>query len=402
MAELRDYNEYGGDHWELGALRNALAYQGARMPHTGQAPTEALLLGIAGGIVAGYFIFEYEGYPPMFNFLTVNSFDPLANALERLGIEAKTRRSGSAEKARQHLIDALGGGCAPLVWADVTSLGYGDTQWAEDYWFVIPLLVTAYDAVADQVRLVDRASVPLEISASALDAARVRIKKERQLLMTVGGIAMERLPEATCAGIAQCIQHAVGEPPRKPMRGKYGLAAYTRWADALVDERGKNGWKRQFSTGSKRFAVLTFFYHYTQHFGTGGFGARARYADFLEEAAVILTNEGLRVAASEFRAAREGWAALYETLFSASIEPLHQARQLIDERERLFREQGNASMAARRAIEEKLSALRAAADETLAFAEAEEREWREGMREAVLALQTRETNAFDSLQAAMA
>ena len=103
MAELRDYTEYGGDHWELGALRNALAHQGARMPHTGQAPTEALLLGIAGGVVAGYFIFEYEGYPPMFNFLTVNSFDPLTNALERLGIEATTRRSGSPEKARQHL-----------------------------------------------------------------------------------------------------------------------------------------------------------------------------------------------------------------------------------------------------------------------------------------------------------
>ena len=402
MAELRDYTEYGGDHWELGALRNALAYQGARMPHTDQAPTEALLLGIAGGVVAGYFIFEYEGYPPMFNFLTVNSFDPLTNALERLGIEATTRRSGSAEKARQHLIDALNGGRAPLVWADVTSLGYGDTQWVEDYWFVIPLLVTSYDAVADQACLVDRASVPLEISAGALDAARVRIKKERQRLTTVGGIAMERLPEATHAGILQCIEHAVGEAPRKPMRGKYGLAAYTRWADALADERSKNGWKRQFSTGSKRFALLTFFYRYTHHFGTGGFGARDRYADFLEEAAVILSNEGLRIAASEFRAAREGWAALYETLFSASIKPLHQARQFIDERERLFREQGNASVAARRAIEGELGALRTAADETLAFAEAEERDWREGIREAVLALQALETKAFDSLQEVMA
>ena len=186
------------------------------------------------------------------------------------------------------------------------------------------------------------------------------------------------------------------------MRGKYGLAAYTRWADALADERSKNGWKRQFSTGSKRFALLTFFYRYTHHFGTGGFGARDRYADFLEEAAVILSNEGLRIAASEFRAAREGWAALYETLFSASIEPLHQARQLIDERERLFREQGNASVAARRAIEGELGALRTAADETLAFAEAEERDWREGIREAVLALQALETGAFDSLRAAMA
>ena len=110
----------------------------------------------------------------------------------------------------------------------------------------------------------------------------------------------------------------------------------------------------------------------------------------------------MRVAASEFRAAREGWATLYETLFSANYAPLHQASQLIDERERLFREQGNASVAARRAIEGELGALRTAADETLAFSEAEERDWREGIREAVLALQALETKAFDSLQEVMA
>lgn len=401
MAELQDYTEFGGDHWELGALRNALAYQGERMPHTGQAPTEALLLGIAGGVVAGYFIFQYQGYPPMFNFLTVHSFDPFTNVLERLHIDVKTQRSNSAEKARQNLIQALESGQAPLVWADVTSLGYGDMQWSEDYWFVIPLLVIRYDERADEACLVDRARVPIEISARALDAARVRIKKERQRLVTAGQIAMERLPEATRAGIAQCIEHAVGEAPRKPMRGKYGLPAYTRWSAALADERSKNGWKRQFSTGSERFALLTSFYHYTHHLGTGGFGARGRYADFLNEAAEILDNAKLLTAAAGFRMAQQGWAGLYDQLFSEEIEPLHEARRLINARERLFHEQAHASLAARQGITEQLESLRVEADETMAFSEAEERHWREGIRETLLALQAQETIAFDSLQAAM-
>ena len=145
------------------------------------------------------------------------------------------------------------------------------------------------------------------------------------------------------------------------MRGKYGLAAYTRWADALADERSKNGWKRQFATGSVRFSLLTWFYHYTHHFGTGGFGARGRYADFLVEAAEILENDALLIAAEEFRKAERGWMALYDQLYSAGVEPLYRARQLIDEREKLFREQGQASTEARNKINVQLEELRATA-----------------------------------------
>ena len=293
MAELRGYQEFGGDHWELGPLRNALAHQGARVPHTGAAPTEALLLGIAGGITAGYFIFEYEGYPPMFNFLTMNTFDPLSSVLDRLAIETEIQRSGSAAKARQQLLDALSAGKAPLVWADVSSLGYSERERTEDFWFVCPLLVIAYED-GGQARLVDRADVPLTVTAERLDEARARVKKERQKLMTAGDIAEEKLAPAVRAGIEQCLALALDEPPRKPMRGKYGLAAYTRWADELADERSKKGWQRKFAQGSARFALLTSFYHYTHHFGTGGSGARARYADFLDEAALILDTDDLR------------------------------------------------------------------------------------------------------------
>lgn len=401
MTELTDYKEYGGDHWELGPLRNALAYQGLRMPHTGQAPSESLLLGISGGIVAGYFIFQYKGYPPTFNFLTVNSFDPMSNVLERLEIEVQNQRSNSAKKARKNLIQALDRGDAPLVWAEVTSLGYGDMKESEDYWFVMPLLVTRYDENTDRASIVDRSSVPIHISAQVLDRARQRIKKERQRLMTVGKFPIEKLPEATRAGIQQCLEHALGEPPRKPMRGKYGLAAYTRWADALADERSKNGWKRQFATGSDRFSLLTWFYHYTHHFGTGGFGARGRYADFLVEAAEILENDALLIAADEFRKAERSWMALYDQLYSAGVEPLFRARQLIDEREKLFREQGQASTEARNKINEQLEELRTSANETMNFRETEEKQWREGMRESVLELQAREVAAFHRLQDAV-
>ena len=401
MVKLDGYEAFGGDHWELGALRNVLDYQGVRMPHTGQAPSEALLLGICGGIVSGYFIFQYQGYPPMFNFLTVNSFDPLQNVIDRLGIETKQLRSGSADKARQNLIQALLAGKAPLVWADASSLGYGDWEWSEDNWFVVPLLVIAYDEDSEVAQCVDRAELPLEIPTATLDTARARIKKERQRLMTVEGLAAERLPEATRTAINQCIEFAVGEAPRKPMRGKFGLAAFTRWADALADERSKNGWKKQFANGSDRFSLLTWFYHYTHYMGTGGYGARGRYADFLDEAAAILSQPDLQDAATAFRVAQQGWATLFDALFSEEFPSLHQARQWIDERERLFRQGGVASLPERKAINAQLEQLRVAAEEALAFSEAEERAWREMMREQVLSLADQEAVAFETLQAVL-
>lgn len=402
MVELENYAEYGGDHWELGALRNVLAHQGERMPHDGNPPSEALLLGIAGGIVAGYFIFQYQGYPPLFNFLTVNSFDPLTNVLERLQIEVNNLRTNSAEKARLNLTQAMANGKAPLVWADAFSLGYGDSQWGDENWFVIPILVTRYDEASDEATIVDRANVPIEIPAHQLDAARQRIRKERQRVMTLGKINLEQLPGAICEGILQCLDHAMGEPPRKPMRGKYGLAAYTRWADVLSDERSKTGWKRQFTKGSERFALITNFYHYTHHFGTGGMGARGRYADFLVEAAAILEQDDLRSAAPAFRQAEQLWKALYEEMLSTDYPPLSHARKLMDDRERMFRDRGLASTEERKIINAQLETLRVEADETLDFSDSEERRWRLGLREAVLAIQEQETLAFQQLQEAMA
>ena len=46
---LEDYTQFGG-HIEMGTVRNALAYQGVTMPHSGDAPTQALLFGISGGV----------------------------------------------------------------------------------------------------------------------------------------------------------------------------------------------------------------------------------------------------------------------------------------------------------------------------------------------------------------
>ena len=64
MPILENYQQFNGRHWETGTVCNFLAYTGVKAPHTGRPYSEALLMGVSGGAVMGYFSFAYEGYDP--------------------------------------------------------------------------------------------------------------------------------------------------------------------------------------------------------------------------------------------------------------------------------------------------------------------------------------------------
>ena len=64
MKNKISIDKFEGRHWETGSICNALALQDVIAPHTGQPFSEALLLGVSGGIAFGYFTFEYTGYLP--------------------------------------------------------------------------------------------------------------------------------------------------------------------------------------------------------------------------------------------------------------------------------------------------------------------------------------------------
>ena len=120
--------QLNGRHWETGSIHNALALQDVRAPHTGQPYSEALLLGVSGGIAFGYFTFEYKGYLPHVAILTRNTFSPFATILERLGIAQDVRQTNKAEIAEKNLQNALDMGLFPILWADQFSLSYNDLE----------------------------------------------------------------------------------------------------------------------------------------------------------------------------------------------------------------------------------------------------------------------------------
>ncbi|HJS30080.1 MAG TPA: BtrH N-terminal domain-containing protein, partial [Anaerolineales bacterium] len=124
MTLLKDYKEFSGLHWETGTVRNFFAYRGYTAPHSDRPYTEAMLMGISGGAVMGYFSFAYEGYDPHVSLLTRNTFDPWDTMLQRLGVAQTVLQTNSSEKGLFNLIDTLESGIPAIVWADLFTLPY--------------------------------------------------------------------------------------------------------------------------------------------------------------------------------------------------------------------------------------------------------------------------------------
>ena len=140
MTTLANYNSFDGRHWETGSIANSLAYRGVTAPHTRQPFTEALLMGISGGAVMGYFNFAYKGYDPQARILTRNTFQPWDTLLSRLGVVQNIRHTAKPERGVRNLVEALQEGHAPIVWADIFTLPYNALPLDDGMWAMMPLL----------------------------------------------------------------------------------------------------------------------------------------------------------------------------------------------------------------------------------------------------------------------
>lgn len=403
MAHLPNYNAFAGRHAETGSVANALAWQGVRAPHTNQPPSEALLLGISGGIAIGYFTFAYEGYLPHVALLTRNTFDPLETLLDRLAIPREFRQSENPVKAESNLIALIEEGVAPVVWADAFSLPYNNIPWDEHNWSPAPLIV--YCLEGDSAFIADRSAAPFQVERATLAAARARIKKVRNRVMELDAPDFDRLPEAVHKGISQAIALFVEKPPRGK-RENFGLAALRNWAKLLVDQRNRQSWAKQFPAGAALYQALLGspwqpgVLGWIMTWGAGDGAERGLYADFLDEAATILGKSALRSCASTFRASHISWRDLAQNLVPAD-GPLRTAHTLLLERDQRFKSEGGRALDAIGEIDAQLTALRAQAAERFPLDAEEVRRLEAQIAERLLGIAAIEEKGFAELQGAL-
>ncbi|HET9907188.1 MAG TPA: BtrH N-terminal domain-containing protein [Anaerolineales bacterium] len=196
---MKTNNQFQGRHWETGSIHNALALQGVKAPHTGKPYSEALLLGISGGITFGYFTFEYKGYLPHVAMLMRNTFSPFSTTVERLGIAQDIQQTNKAEIAEKNLRNALDSGLFPLLWADQFSLPYNGLPSNEPMWGMMPILAVESDGKS--VAIADRSSQPFHLSMAELTKARGRVKDDKFRLITLDAPQTAKLAGAVHKGI---------------------------------------------------------------------------------------------------------------------------------------------------------------------------------------------------------
>ncbi len=402
MPKLNDYQQFGGRHWETGTIHNYYAYRGVIAPHTGQPYSEALFMGVSGGVVMGYFSFAYKGYDPQCNILTRNTFDPLDTMLGRLGIVQNRQQTSKPEKGIANLVDVLESGIPAIVWADMWGLPYNALDYDAGMWGMFPILVYSYDVENELVDIADRAAVPLSVTTEELHTARARVKKDKFRVMTLEPPNPDKLAAAVSAGIWDTINLYTEKPP-KGSKNNFGLAAYQHWANLLTKPKQKNSWQKLFPAGIPMYAGLTTAYTFALLFGQGEQkdAERARYADFLNEAALILQRPALNAAADKFRAAAAEWTALGAALLPESIAPFAEARHLLDQKHDLFLAQGGAALPKIRDVNGRLAQIRAEVENDFPLDAAGVTALREQIAEQVLVIRGVEETAVASLKQAM-
>lgn len=401
---MKTKTQFTGRHWETGSIHNALELQGIKAPHTGKPYSEALLLGVSGGIAFGYFTFEYKGYLPHVALLPRNTFNPFSTILERLGIAQDIQQTSKAEIAEKNLRETLEGGRSPLVWADAFSLPYNGLSSDSGMWAMWPVLAVSVDD--GSVTIADRSSRPFHVPMADLTRARGRVKEDRYRLMTLDAPQTAKLASAVQKGISQAIALFTEEPPRGA-RDNFGFAAYEKLADLLVNTRNKHSWERYFAAGVRMYHALAGSpvqpgaYQWIMTWGAADGAERGLYADFLEEAAQILNKPALKEPAVKFRESYKLWLKFASALLPAQLPLLGESRKLIDQKQDLFFNQGEVALSEIQRTNTRHDELLKESETNFPLNNAQAADFRANLRDILLEISEVEQKAVELLQNAI-
>ena len=401
---MKTITQFTGRHWETGSIHNALALQGVKAPHTGEPYSEALLLGVSGGIAFGYFTFEYKGYLPHVSLLTRNTFDPFTTMLERLGIMQDIQQTNKADVAEKNLKNTLETGLSPLVWTDYFSMPYNDLPAEGAMWGMMPILAVKSDG--ETVTVADRSNQPMDVSMKTLTQARGRVKEDKYRLITLDTPKPTKLAGAVHKGICQTIKLFTEKPP-KGARDNFGFAAYEKLANMLVNTRNKQSWERYFAPGVRMYHALAGSpvqpgaYDWVNIWGSADGAERGLYADFLDEAAMILKKPALKDSAEKFRESYQLWLTFGESLIPDEIPLLGESKKLIQNKYDLFINKGADALPDIKKSNARLRELLKESENDFPLSQAESADFRANLRAILLKISTVERDAVELLQNAI-
>ena len=314
------YELRGGADPETAACANAFANRGIVDPFTGQPISEGLVLGVGGGLGAGYILWEFNAtkgtdrkvvtlgcrnqwqYPDRW----------YVKVCQRLGVAVQIHETSSAAKARDLLDQALNDGIPAIAFVSVADLPYWHLPAEQSGWWGYP--ITVYGREGDRYLVNDRNKGRLTIGADDLAAARSRIPSYKHRLVVADAAASELEEEQLVAGVRAGIEEQLAHLSEKS--ASFSLPAFDKWAKMVTDTKNTKSWSNVFADGGGLVDALVSVGEQVDDRGLFGGSLRRLYAGFLEHAGQMVDID-LSEPASAYVVAAERWldvAAVCRTL----------------------------------------------------------------------------------------
>ncbi len=389
------YQFLGGRHPETAAVTNALANLGVTYPGTGDPLSEAMILGIGGGLGAGYILWEFDDgarrvvttgfrnrwqYPQKW----------LPEVGLRLGLTVDLQETGGTKKAEAQLADAMADDRPVVTAISAGDVGYWHLPADQSGWMGYPVVV--YGRTDDGYLVDDRNLAPLTIAEETLTAARGRISSYKNRLLVIDApaeeLSEEDLASAIRDGLADQLDHLSSSS------ASFGLPAFDKWAKMLTASSAK-AWPKVFADGRSLLGALVSTVEAIDEVGILGGNLRELYAQFCREAGPIIGTD-LGGPGDAYQQASDAWAAVVDVV--GRVEPVGAVVDA-DRRRRQAVARGDAGSEDARAAAEASEDL-LAADETGLDPEARADLFAE-MAEAIGAAAQAERDALDELRAAV-
>lgn len=398
MTIVQTFTQFGGRHAETAAFTNTLAAQGVRAPHTSKPFTEAMILGIAGGLGAGYILWEFKAHnAKILVFGWQNRWQyPVQfyeNLCSRLNLKPTFQETGSQKAALQQLEENLAQGRAVVAWVDRAQMPY----------LQLPKVLEGHGGefiaiygFEDGNFLVDNlAAKPFRVPAEIMASARARIGSYKNRLLWTPPIGEPDISAAVEAGIRDEIEHLSQDSD------SFSLPTIQKWGRMMTNGKNNKGWPVVFADRRSLYGALKSVYEGIELLGTGGGAMRGLYADFLDEAAPILNRPALKAVAQGYRNLASQWSTFADSTLPDNIEPLRETREVLRQQHQLLMANGPDALDAMQPMTDKLSKLYAEYNKAFPMADAEINTLFEAMGESLSVLYEAECAALKTLTEAM-
>lgn len=297
----------GGIHPDTSAVASVLANRGIRNPTNGRPLSEAMILGVGGGLGAGYILWQFEKVDR--TVVTIGFRNNLhypdrwfRKTFLRLGVPVEIHETSGEKRAAAHLQDALASGLPAIAFISAADLPYLHLPSEQSGWWGYTIVV--YGQQSDRFLIDDRNLKLLSLSGQDLSATRSRISSYKNRLVVVDPAAVELDDDALLQAVESGLADQVEQLSSKS--DSFALPALAKWARMLTDERNPKGWGQVFVDSQGLVEALVTTYEGVDEVGILGGNLRSMYADFLREAAKI-TGRPLGEAERAYRKAAKSW-----------------------------------------------------------------------------------------------